>query len=102
MVHQLNMAGCWLTTRACVDRATLTLARVAESPDAAAVGVRPLIYTPAREWASRAEYRTYRAACRAAPLLICTHAAALIDVIADGLLLGLPAPQAQCIAAKDH
>lgn len=69
---------------------TRALARqMAESKDAAAVGVHPVIYTPAREFASRVEYLAHRAACREAPLLICTHAAALIDVLADGLLLGL-------------
>ena len=69
---------------------TRALARqMAESTDAKAVGVHPVIYTPARDFATRAEYLAHRQACRATALLICTHAAALIDVLADGLLLGL-------------
>ena len=69
---------------------TRALARqMAESTDAAAVGCCPVVYTPAREFPTRAAYLAHREACRTAPLLICTHAAALIDVLADGLLLGL-------------
>jgi len=63
--------------------------QMAESNDAKAVGARAVIYTPAREFATRAEYLVHREACRSTPLLICTHAAALIDVLSDGLLLGL-------------
>lgn len=63
--------------------------QMAQSRDAEAVGVRPVVYTPAREFQTRAAYLAHRQVCRTAALLICTHAAALIDVLADGLLLGL-------------
>ena len=63
--------------------------QMAESADATAVGVHPVIFTPAREWPSRDAYLAHRQACRDASLLICTHAAALIDVLADGMFLGL-------------
>jgi Rad3-related DNA helicase len=63
--------------------------QMAGSVDATATGVTPTIYTPAREWATRAEYRDHRQHCRDSQLLVCTHMAALIDVLADGLLLGL-------------
>ena len=63
--------------------------QMAESDDAKAVGIHAVIYTPAREFATRAEYRAHREVCRTTPVLICTHAAALIDVLSDGLLVGL-------------
>ena len=63
--------------------------QMAGSTDATAVGVRPVIYTPAREWPTRSAYVEHRKECRAAALLICTHAAALIDVLSDGMLLAL-------------
>lgn len=72
----------------CVPTRALA-AQMAESRDAAAVGIRPIIYKPSREFSTRAEYLAHREECRDAPLLICTHAAALIDVLSDGLLLGL-------------
>ena len=47
------------------------------------------IFTPRRSFDSLDDYKAHRAACRASDLLICTHQAALIDVLADGGLLGL-------------
>lgn len=76
--------------RSVVSVPTHALARqMAMSQDAVAAGVQALIFTPSQAWANRAGYLAHRAACRSAPLLICTHAAALIDVLAGGMLLGL-------------
>ncbi len=47
------------------------------------------IFTPRRNFDTLAEYQAHKQACRAADVLICTHQAALIDVLADGALLGL-------------
>lgn len=62
-----------------------------ESADLAAVrtGQSVAIFTPRRQFETLALYRAHKQACRAADLLICTHQAALIDVLADGALLGL-------------
>lgn len=62
-----------------------------ESADLAAVrsGQSAAIFTPRRQFETLALYRAHRQACREADLLICTHQAALIDVLADGALLGL-------------
>jgi Rad3-related DNA helicase len=47
------------------------------------------IFTPRRHFGNLADYKLHKVACRAANLLICTHQAALIDVLSDGALLGL-------------
>jgi Rad3-related DNA helicase len=47
------------------------------------------IFTPRRNFDTLAEYRAHKQACHAADVLICTHQAALIDVLSDGTLLGL-------------
>lgn len=47
------------------------------------------IFTPRRSFETLAEYRTHKQSCFAADILICTHQAALIDVLSDGALLGL-------------
>jgi Rad3-related DNA helicase len=47
------------------------------------------IFSPRRSFESKTEYELHRQSCRKADLLICTHQAALIDVLADGKLLGL-------------
>src|ERR1035437_135083 len=47
------------------------------------------IFTPRRNFETLAQYQAHKRACRAADVLICTHQAALIDVLADGALLGL-------------
>ena len=47
------------------------------------------IFTPRRNFDTLAEYRAHKQACLSADVLICTHQAALIDVLADGSLLGL-------------
>jgi Rad3-related DNA helicase len=47
------------------------------------------IFTPRWHFETPALYQAHKQACRAADLLICTHQAALIDVLADGALLGL-------------
>jgi len=47
------------------------------------------IFTPRRHFETQAQYQAHKQACRAADVLICTHQAALIDVLADGTLLGL-------------
>ncbi len=62
-----------------------------ESGDMAAVRSTQTIeiFTPLRQFDALAQYRAHKAACRAADVLICTHQAALIDVLADGALLGL-------------
>ena len=48
------------------------------------------IFTPRRAFESALEYQAHKQACKAADILICTHQAALIDVLADGAMLGLP------------
>jgi Rad3-related DNA helicase len=62
-----------------------------ESSDMAAVrrGQSIEIFTPRRNFNTLAAYQTHKQACCAADVLICTHQAALIDVLADGALLGL-------------
>jgi Rad3-related DNA helicase len=62
-----------------------------ESGDMAAVrsGQTVEIFTPRRQFATLAQYQAHKQACRVADVLICTHQAALIDVLADGALLGL-------------
>lgn len=62
-----------------------------ESNDMAAVrsGQSIEIFTPRRNFDTLAEYQAHKQACRAADVLICTHQAALIDVLADSALLGL-------------
>ena len=47
------------------------------------------IFTPRRNFETLALYKAHKQACRSADVLICTHQAALIDVLADGALLGL-------------
>lgn len=47
------------------------------------------IFTPRRQFETLAQYKAHKLACRAADVLLCTHQAALIDALADGLLLGL-------------
>lgn len=47
------------------------------------------VFTPRRSFETLAEYRAHKQACLAADVLICTHQAALIDVLADGALLDL-------------
>ncbi len=47
------------------------------------------IFTPRRHFETLAQYRAHKQACRSADFLICTHQAALIDVLADGALLGI-------------
>lgn len=47
------------------------------------------IFTPRRNFQTLAEYKAHKQACRNADVLICTHQAAMIDVLADGALLGL-------------
>jgi Rad3-related DNA helicase len=47
------------------------------------------IFTPRRNFETLAQYRAHKQSCLAADVLICTHQAALIDVLADGTLLGL-------------
>lgn len=47
------------------------------------------IFTPRRSFETLAQYQAHKQACRTADLLICTHQAALIDVLAGGALLGL-------------
>ncbi|MEO8122351.1 MAG: DEAD/DEAH box helicase, partial [Rhodoferax sp.] len=62
-----------------------------ESGDMAAVrkGQSVEIFTPRRYFDTLAQYQAHKQACRSANALICTHQAALIDVLADGALLGL-------------
>ncbi len=62
-----------------------------ESSDLAAVrrGQSVEIFTPRRQFETLALYRAHKQACRSADVLICTHQAALLDVLADGALLGL-------------
>lgn len=47
------------------------------------------VFTPKRNFSSVGEYREHKLRCRNADLLICTHQAALIDVLAKGELLDL-------------
>lgn len=47
------------------------------------------IFTPRRAFDTALEYQAHKQACRRADILICTHQAALIDVLSDGALLGL-------------
>lgn len=47
------------------------------------------IFTPRRNFETLAQYKAHLQTCRNADILICTHQAALIDVLADGALLGL-------------
>ena len=47
------------------------------------------IFTPRRNFETLTLYQAHKQACRAADVLICTHQAALIDVLAEGSLLGL-------------
>jgi len=47
------------------------------------------IFTPRRHFETLAHYLAHKQACRAADVLICTHQAALMDVLAEGALLGL-------------
>jgi Rad3-related DNA helicase len=48
-----------------------------------------VVFTPRREFDTQAQYLAHKQACRGADVLVCTHQAALIDVLADGALLGL-------------
>lgn len=61
------------------------------SADMAAVrsGQSVEIFTPRRNFETLAQYKAHKQACRSADVLICTHQAALIDVLADGALLGI-------------
>lgn len=61
------------------------------SADMAAVrsGQSVEIFTPRRNFETLAQYKEHKQACRSADVLICTHQAALIDVLADGALLGI-------------
>lgn len=74
----------------CVPTRALA-AQLLESNDMAAVrsGQTVEIFTPRRNFETLAEYRAHKVTCRNADLLICTHQAALIDVLSDGALLGL-------------
>lgn len=47
------------------------------------------VFTPRRNFETPAEYKAHKQACLSADVLICTHQAALIDVLSDGALLGL-------------
>lgn len=47
------------------------------------------IFTPRRNFETLAEYKVHKQSCHAADVLICTHQAALMDVLSDGALLGL-------------
>ncbi|MBB1075770.1 DEAD/DEAH box helicase [Rhodoferax sp. 4810] len=62
-----------------------------ESKDMAVIRTRQTIevFTPRRNFDTLAQYRAHKQACHAADVLICTHQAALIDVLADGALLAL-------------
>lgn len=74
----------------CVPTRALA-SQLLESADMAAVrsGQSVEIFTPRRQFETLAQYKAHKQACRAADVLICTHQAALIDVLADGALLGL-------------
>lgn len=62
-----------------------------ESRDLACVldGQKVEVFTPKRHFLSLGEYKEHKTRCRSADLLICTHQAALMDVLAKGELLGL-------------
>jgi Rad3-related DNA helicase len=62
-----------------------------ESQDmvAARTGQSLEVFTPRRNFETQDQYTAHKRACFAADVLICTHQAALIDVLADGALLGL-------------
>lgn len=47
------------------------------------------VFTPRRHFEDTAQYQAHKQACQNADLLVCTHQAALIDVLADGGLIGL-------------
>jgi Rad3-related DNA helicase len=47
------------------------------------------IFSPRRNFDALVEYKKHKQSCLAADVLICTHQAALIDVLSDGSLLGL-------------
>jgi Rad3-related DNA helicase len=66
-------------------------AQLLESKDMAVIRTTQTveIFTPSRNFETLAEYRAHKQACFAADVLICTHQAALIDVLADGSLLEL-------------
>lgn len=74
----------------CVPTRALA-AQLLESGDMAAVRAKQTleIFTPRRQFETLADYKAHKTACRAADILICTHQAALIDVLAHGALLGL-------------
>ena len=74
----------------CVPTRALA-AQLLASADLAAVrtGQTVEIFTPRRHFDTRADYRAHQQACREATILVCTHQAALIDVLADGAVLGL-------------
>jgi Rad3-related DNA helicase len=62
-----------------------------ESADMAAArgGQAVQIFTPRRNFDSQTAYQAHKQACRVADVLICTHQAALIDVLSGGTFLGL-------------
>lgn len=74
----------------CVPTRALA-AQLLDSNDMAAVrgGQTVEIFTPRRNFETLAEYRAHKVTCRNAEVLICTHQAALIDVLSDGAFLGL-------------
>lgn len=74
----------------CVPTRALA-SQLLESKDMAAIRTTQTveIFTPRRNFETLAEYRVHKQSCLAADVLICTHQAALIDVLADGSLLGL-------------
>ena len=74
----------------CVPTRALA-SQLLESGDLAAVrsGQSVEIFAPRRNFDTRALYQAHKRACLGADALICTHQAALIDVLADGALLGL-------------
>ena len=74
----------------CVPTRALAAQLVACSDMAAVRTGQPLeIFTPRRNFESVEQYKLHKQACQHADILICTHQAALIDVLADGALLGL-------------
>ena len=74
----------------CVSTRALA-AQLLDSSDMAAVrsGQTVEIFTPRRHFETLAQYRAHKEACRHADVLICTHQAALIDVLSGGAFLGL-------------
>lgn len=74
------------------------------SADMAAVcsGQSVEIFTPRRNFGMLAQYKAHKQACRSADVLICTHQAALIDVLADGALLGIKARHAVLFDEADQ